>query len=205
MVNLIIASMGLPGGSKSTVLRIVSDLLGDSAIWVNQDEYGRREKYIDIVTRLIRDEPEAQTLCLDKCHHSHKIRQSDVWAWKLPVVWLVFKHPDDTRTSLKKTKELCLNRCLSRTGHRTITTATNATEAVNAIEKQWQALFQDEVNASKKIIEIDITKPISTIITTIFKRLEWPIPEQQKLSAAIEKSKLYERELAASWPRDARA
>jgi thymidylate kinase len=117
----------------------------------------------------------------------------------------VFKHPDDTRTSLKKTKELCLNRCLSRTGHRTITTATNATEAVNAIEKQWQALFQDEVNASKKIIEIDITKPISTIITTIFKRLEWPIPEQQKLSAAIEKSKLYERELAASWPRDARA
>lgn len=208
---MIIAMLGLPGVGKSTVGRILTDLLNSAeagcATWIDQHEHqlhlseetGNKRYKQAIRTALA--QPSIRYIVLDKCHHTVFTRNDNVWRWGVPVVWLRFIHPKDTSTTVENAATLAKAQIHKRTGHLRID-RTNAAAAVGYVKRFWQRLNQEEMSKSLKVIDIPMGKPLpATVIKMVFTVvLGQTPPTPEAVLEAATASKAYEAGLVKATP-----
>lgn len=118
---------GLMGSGKSTICRMLAELLGGT--WVNQDEFshkgkGAKRAFLAEITRAAADKS-VPVLLVDKINTMKQHRREILEAMESGVVGdtilIQMRHPEDSPERFDKAIKLCLSRIQGRgEGHRTL-------------------------------------------------------------------------------------
>lgn len=174
----VIKFVGPQGSGKSTLSRALYVLLQTSRCqprWVNQDESGKRNKFLASLRQATQAESTVTHLIIDKMNLDAKMNHDyDNLPLSLTVTWF---HPDGE----KALYDVCIARVLGRgNGHRSIRVDPNRT--LQEREEQVQRTrsfvrkavrdFETPKDPPELLLELDITSPLHDMVLMMWEKLQ---------------------------------
>lgn len=174
----VIKFVGPQGSGKSTLSRALYVLLQTSQYqprWVNQDEAGKRDKFLASLRQATQAESTVTHLIIDKMNLDAKMNEDyDNLPLTLTVTWF---HPDGE----KALYDVCIARVLGRgNAHRSIridpTLALPEREAQMKVTRSFvrKAVRDCETpnDPPDLVLELDITSPLNDMVRMIWEKLQ---------------------------------
>ncbi|CAC9520401.1 conserved hypothetical protein [Leishmania infantum JPCM5] len=174
----VIKFVGPQGCGKSTLSRALYVLLQASRYqprWVNQDEAGKRDKFLALLRQATQAESTVTHLIIDKMNLDAKMNHDyDNLPLSLTVTWF---HPDGE----KALYDVCIARVLGRgNGHRSIRVDPNLTQQERDEKMTRTRSFVRKAvrdcetprDPPELVLELDVTSPLSDMVRMIWEKLQ---------------------------------
>lgn len=191
-----IVLVGPPGSGKSTLARSLMNLLhqsGKTPVWLNQDETGSRQAFLDAIKRTI-SSPETSHVILDKSNMEQGNRDDYTVLGLVPILTVVFVHPEGTEAM----RNTCVSRIMGRgDAHRSLCPS-SFVEQKKDPKREIQRIigsFLDRGDIEEYMDEtcvlVDTTLSPHAVASTVWDALvtvDPSMPKQNELGDALGKS-----------------
>ncbi|KAI3633094.1 hypothetical protein MIR68_009169 [Amoeboaphelidium protococcarum] len=195
---VVIALRGLPLSGKSTVARalfVILKRLGNSVVWINQDELGNKKRYLNAVKHAYQ-QSSVKYIILDKTNRAteHLLDIVDICG-RIDYLF-TFVHPQDQPDedgAGQNAIKLCQSRFSHRQdGHRSIGQDDDIVKILNIMAKM-SISSQKLLRFAVTLKDIDMTLNTDDIAAQILKDISIPSSNIKLIQQSIEVSHYYEK------------